>query len=169
MFAGMKQGANSKLQAPSSPRQVRAASDGDVRGIGRLVNVFARRGDLLPRSAESIAAGLHNWFVAEDKGQIVGCVSLLRYTSGLVEVRSLAVDDAVQGRGIGRLLMDALIEEAKRREIPTLFALTRAVGFFERCGFMVVSKGLFPEKVWADCQYCPVRERCDETAVMLEL
>jgi amino-acid N-acetyltransferase len=87
----------------------------------------------------------------------------------LVEVRSLAVDEGAQGLGIGRWLMDALIEEAERREIPTLFALTRAVGFFERCGFTVVEKDMFPEKVWADCQFCPVRHHCDETAVVLDL
>lgn len=148
---------------------VRPAAAGDVPGIVRLVNEYVRRGDLLPRSAENITAGLNNWLVAEDRGRIVGCVSLLRYTSGLVEVRSLAVDEGAQGLGIGRWLMDALIEEAERREIPTLFALTRAVGFFERCGFTVVEKDMFPEKVWADCQFCPVRHHCDETAVVLDL
>lgn len=148
---------------------VRGAAADDVAGIVRLVNEYARRGDLLPRSAENIAASLDNWLVAEVGGQIVGCVSLLRYTSGLVEVRSLAVDDEAQGLGIGRQLMDALIEEAERRQIPTLFALTRVVGFFERFGFAVVEKELFPEKVWSDCQFCPVRERCDETAVVRNL
>lgn len=148
---------------------IRPAGNEDVPGIMRLVNEYARRGDLLPRSAENIAATLNNWFVAADEDEIVGCVSLLRYTSGLVEVRSLAVDNEVQGMGIGRLLIDALIEEAQRRQIPTLFALTRAVGFFERCGFMVVEKERFPEKVWSDCQICPVRHRCDETAVVRNL
>jgi amino-acid N-acetyltransferase len=167
MFGMMvKQGARGKRQGLLF---VRAAAVGDVGGIGRLVNEYARRGDLLPRSIENIAAGLNDWLVAEVEGQILGCVSLLRYTSGLVEVRSLAVDDGAQGLGIGRQLMDALIAEAERRQIPTLFALTRVVGFFERCGFSVVEKEMFPEKVWADCRFCPVRERCDETAVVLDL
>jgi amino-acid N-acetyltransferase len=148
---------------------VRAAAVGDVAGIVRLVNEYARRGDLLPRSAENIAAGLNNWLVADVGGEIVGCVSLLRYTSGLVEVRSLAVDDGAQGMGIGRLLMDALIEEARRRQIPKLFALTRVIGFFERFGFSVAEREMFPEKVWTDCQFCPIRERCDETAVVRNL
>ncbi|MFZ0543902.1 MAG: GNAT family N-acetyltransferase [Candidatus Promineifilaceae bacterium] len=146
---------------------VRPATSSDVPGIVRLVNIHARRGDLLPRSLESITAGLNNWLVAEEAGEILGCVSLLRYTSGLVEVRSLAVDDEAQGKGVGRQMMEALLIEAEQREIPTLFALTRAVGFFERCGFTVVEKDLFPEKVWSDCQFCPVRDRCDETAVVL--
>lgn len=148
---------------------VRLATAEDVPGIVRLVNEHARRGNLLPRSVETITAGLANWLVAESDGQVWGCVSLLRYTSGLVEVRSLAVDDAAQGQGIGRKLIDALIEEARERQIPTLFALTRAVGFFERAGFTVVGKELFPEKVWTDCQHCPIQHHCDETAVVLNL
>jgi amino-acid N-acetyltransferase len=148
---------------------VRPAVMDDVPGIVRLVNEHARRGNLLPRSVENIKAGLNNWFVAVSEDQVIGCVSLLRYTSGLVEVRSLAVDDAAQGQGIGRRLMDVLIQEAKTRQIPTLFALTRAVRFFERSGFTVVGKELFPEKVWADCQHCPIQQHCDETAVVLNL
>lgn len=161
-----RQGASCKRQGALS---VRPAAADDVAGIVRLVNEYARRGDLLPRSAENIAASLDNWLVAVKGGWILGCVSLLRYTSGLVEVRSLAVDDGAQGLGIGRQLMATLIEEAERRQIPTLFALTRVVGFFERFGFTVVEKEMFPEKVWADCQFCPVRHRCDETAVVCNL
>ncbi len=148
---------------------IRLAKAKDVPGIVKLVNEHTRRGNLLPRSIENIATGLNNWHIAEAGGQIWGCVSLLRYTSGLVEVRSLAVDDTAQGQGIGRKLMAALLTEAKQRQIPTLFALTRAVGFFERCGFTVVGKELFPEKVWIDCHHCPIRHHCDETAVMLNL
>jgi amino-acid N-acetyltransferase len=169
----VKQEASCKWQVASGTGEgfpsVRPAAAGDVTGIARLVNEYARRGDLLPRSTENIAASLNNWLVAEVDGQLLGCVSLLRYTSGLVEVRSLAVDDKAQGLGIGRQLMAALIAEAKRRQIPTLFALTRVVVFFERCGFTIAEKDLFPEKVWADCQYCPVRHHCNETAVVLSL
>lgn len=148
---------------------IRPAVAADVAGIVTLVNEFARRGDLLPRSPAAIAQGLHNWLVAVVGGQLVGCVSLLRYTSGLVEVRSLAVEDSAQGQGIGRLLMAELVDEALRRQIPTLFALTRAVRFFENCGFEIVEKDMFPEKVWADCHHCPIQHHCDETAVVRHL
>jgi N-acetylglutamate synthase-like GNAT family acetyltransferase len=148
---------------------VRTAALSDVHGILRLVNHHARRGNLLPRSMQSIVSTLDDWFVADVDGQIVGCVSLLRYTSGLVEVRSLAVDDRLQGLGIGGRLMEALLEEARRRGIPTLFALTRVVEFFSRFGFQVTERTTFPEKVWHDCQQCPLRDNCDEIAVVLDL
>ena len=156
---------------------VRPAVLADVAGIAALVNDQARRGNLLPRSPQSIAASIDDWLVAAaytESGpssgeEILGCVSLLSYPSGLVEVRSLAVQDSAQGLGIGRRLMESLIDEARRRRITTLFALTRVVGFFEQFGFAVTDRHRFPEKVWHDCWQCPLRERCDETAVLLDL
>lgn len=164
-------------QAALQTIEVRPAVVGDVAGIAALVNDQARRGNLLPRSPQSIAASLDDWLVAaasiegdpSPEDDILGCVSLLSYPSGLVEVRSLAVHDNAQGLGIGRRLMEALIGEARRRQIATLFALTRVVGFFERFGFAVTDRHRFPEKVWHDCWQCPLRERCDETAVILKL
>lgn len=148
---------------------IRPAKEADVPGILGLVNEHALRGNLLPRTPQSVYTGLHDWLVAVRSGRVVGCVSLLRYTSGLVEVRSLAVHDAVQGEGIGSKLVQALIVEARHRKIPSLFALTRAVSFFRRCGFTVTEISIFPEKVWQDCRICPVRNRCDETAMIMHL
>jgi len=156
-------------QTATSPVTIRAATGEDVDGIVALVNHHARRGQLLPRSSQSVSSTIENWIVAEGKGRVLGCVSLLRYTSGLVEVRSLAVDDSLHGLGIGSRLMQALLLTAKHRKIPTLFALTRVVGFFERFGFRVTERAFFPEKVWHDCQQCPLRDNCDETAVVLDL
>ena len=149
--------------------RIQKASEDHLTDIITLVNEHARRGNLLPRSPRAIAIGLDDWLVAIGDEGILGCVSLLRYTSGLVEVRSLAVADEVQGNGVGSSLLNALIQEAKHRKIPTLFALTRAVRFFERNGFSTTEKAFFPEKVWHDCNQCPIMDRCDETAMVLHL
>jgi N-acetylglutamate synthase-like GNAT family acetyltransferase len=148
---------------------IRAATAADVAAIAALVASHARRGSLLPRSPQAIRHSLADWLVAENEGRLLGCVSLLAYTSGLVEVRSLAVADDAQGQGIGRRLVAALTVEARRRRVPTLFALTRAVRFFEHCGFTVTDRARFPEKVWRDCRLCPVLSHCDETAMVLSL
>lgn len=155
--------------ADTSVLTIRRATPDDVQGILALVNHHARRGQLLPRSLSSILATIDDWIVAEAENRILGCVSLLHYSSGLVEVRSLAVGDGLQGLGIGTHLMRELLLEAEKRRIPKLFALTRVVGFFQRFGFHVSDKSYFPEKVWHDCQQCPLRENCDETAVVLDL
>lgn len=149
---------------------IRSATLTDLRAIVRLVNDHARRGDVLPRSALSIRDTLDDWLVGEDEaGRIVACVSMLHYSPALAEVRSLAVHDDVKGEGWGRTIVKALIAQARHRRVPKLFALTRAVPFFEKAGFSITTKERFPEKVWRDCFVCPVKDHCDETAVVLQM
>jgi amino-acid N-acetyltransferase len=148
---------------------VRPAAEADVPAIVEVVNENARLGHLLPRSAENIRASLPNWLVAEVEGRVVGIGSLLAMSPTLVEVRSLAVLPSYRRYGVGALIVRALIEQARARGIPTVFALTRAVGFFERLGFVATSRERFPEKVWKDCVICPLQHACDETAVVYEL
>ncbi|MCB8936710.1 MAG: argininosuccinate synthase [Anaerolineae bacterium] len=149
---------------------IRLAHPEDVPEILFLVNEHARRGDLLPRTAASIHDTLADWLIAkDDTEQIVACVSLYSYSPALAEVRSLAVHDRAKGGGWGSTILKAIILEARRRDIQTLFALTRAVRFFQRAGFEITGRERFPEKVWRDCRHCALINRCDETAVVLNL
>ncbi|MDW8396248.1 MAG: argininosuccinate synthase [Anaerolineae bacterium] len=151
--------------------RIRPALPADVPAIAALIAQNVRRGGLLPRSEANIRAHLGNFLVAEDEatGAVVGCGSLLPTTPTLVELRSLAVDERARGAGVGAKLVAALVEQARQREFGTIFALTRAVRFFEKCGFAVAPKEVFPEKVWNDCVQCPMLENCDEVAVMMPL
>lgn len=148
---------------------IRPAKPTDVPEILELLNEHARRGDVLPRTAVSIEETLPDWLVGLADGRVVACVSLLFYTEALAEVRSLAVHDDVKGQGWGSTIVKELITKARLRGVPTLFALTRAVKFFQSVGFSVTSMERFPEKVYRDCVICPVRHACDETAVVLHL
>ncbi len=149
---------------------IRPARPEDVPEILQLVNEHARRGDLLPRTAASIRDTLADWLIARDEtGAVVACVSLYAYSPVLAEVRSLAVHDRAKGGGWGSTLLKALVIEARRRGVITLFALTRAVHFFQRGGFQITNRERFPEKVWRDCSGCPLQDNCDETAVVLNL
>jgi amino-acid N-acetyltransferase len=148
---------------------VRQAARADVGAITALIKTHAARGNLLPRSRKNIEDTLPNWLVAVHAGaaagQILGCVNLFPYGPGLYEVRSLAVDDGARGEGVGTRLVEALEQVASQRGGQTLFALTRAVPFFERLGFMVTDRYRFPEKVWNACRHCPLIDDCDEIAV----
>jgi amino-acid N-acetyltransferase len=152
-----------------APVVVRPACEADIPAIVAIVAENARQGHLLPRSAENIRASLPAWLVGEVGGRVVGIGSLLEMGPGLVEVRSLAVLPAYRSLGVGAAIVGALVEEARRRQESTVFALTRAVGFFERLGFKVTVKERFPQKVWRDCAICPLQHACDETAVAIEL
>lgn len=152
------------------PVNIRPARPEDIPAILSLVNDHARRGDLLPRTASSIRDSLPDWLLAKDEaGEVVACCSLYAYSATLAEVRSLAVRDGAKGSGWGSTLLKEIIVEARQRGVVTLFALTRAVRFFERAGFHVSDRLRFPEKVWRDCVSCPLQDRCDETAVVLHL
>ena len=145
---------------------VRRAVADDVPAIVKLVNSHALSGDVLPRSTNAVYETIDDWFVAIAGDEVLGCVSLLGYASGLVEVRSLVVGSRYRELGIGSRLLRALLAEARQRRITTLFALTRKVAFFERFGFLISERKLFPEKVWHDCLQCPLLDACDETAMV---
>lgn len=148
---------------------VRQASINDVDAIKTLVDIFTQTGDLLPRSKREIMITVGDWVLAEADGVPVGIGSLLIYTPQLAEVRSLAVSKKVQGLGIGRKIVAELLVLAKQRKLSTVFALTRAIGFFVKIGFEVTEKERFPQKIYHACRICPLKDNCDETAVAINI
>lgn len=165
---------------------IRPATPDDVPAITKLIAANARKGGLLPRSEASIRATIDNFEVAEtqteDGGRkaeisvsglpssvVVGCGALFPHNTSLVELRSLAVDETIRGGGIGKKLVAALVDRARERQFGEIFALTRAVDFFIKCGFAIAPKEEFPEKVWRDCVGCPMLANCDEVAVTMDL
>ena len=147
---------------------VRPATLDDIAGMVALVEENVRAGHLLPRTAAEIQATLNDWVVAVDAGVVVGIGSLLLMNPTLVEIRSLAVDTSHRGAKLGDRIVLRLVALAQQRQIPTIFALTRAVSFFLRLNFVITDKELFPEKVWRDCVKCPLVTCCDETAVVYD-
>lgn len=148
---------------------IRPAAPEDVPALADLVARHVASGDVLPRSAESIRASLADWVVGHEAGRVVACGSLWTYSPLLAEVRSLVVEPGLRSAGWGRRLLVALVVEAQRRGIATLFTLTRAVPFFEKQGFTITDKSVFPEKIFKDCQACPLIDDCDETALWLDI
>ena len=150
---------------------IRKAHVRDVRAIHKVLSVFAARERLLPRSLSDLYTNIRDMFVfADDRtGAIHGCCGCHIIWEDLAEVRSLAVLKRHQGKGIGRALVSACIEEARELGIGRLFALTYETEFFGRMGFSVVDKNIFPQKIWADCLHCPKFPGCDETAMVLNL
>jgi amino-acid N-acetyltransferase len=145
---------------------IRKAQLSDVPQIAALVNYYARRGELLPRSQEEVYESLREWVVAEENGRILGCGSLLIMWADLAEIRSLAVLREYQGRGLGSGIVEQLLEEARYLGLPKVFALTRQVEFFSRLGFQVTSRAKLPRKFWKDCQRCIRIHVCDEVAMI---
>jgi len=145
---------------------VRSANVNDVKTIHGLINAFAERDQMLFRSMADIFSNLQNFIVVEENNQVVGCCALEVIWSDLAEIKSLAVEEKQQGRGVGALLVNAAVEQAKRLGLPMVFGLTLKPQFFEKLGFKLADKNTLPMKVWSDCARCSKQQHCDETAVV---
>jgi amino-acid N-acetyltransferase len=145
----------------------RKARPADVGPMLELINAYAARGIMLPRTEFELCENLRDFTVALDaEGRLAGCGALHFYTPQTAELRSLAVREVEKSHGIGRRLVEAILQEARDIGLDLVFAFTYVVGFFEKCGFVVVDRGSLPLKAWKDCVRCPKFSNCDETAMV---
>lgn len=143
---------------------------GDVPAIQRLIQHWAgATGDVLPRSEGEIYGTLRDFVVLRDEGRLLAAGALHIEWKDLAEVKSLVVDPSQQGRGLGRVVLEALLDEARRLGLRTVFALTTTPAFFERVGFQQAAVSSFPRKVWNECFRCPKYANCDEIALAIDL
>lgn len=113
--------------------KLRPAKREDISAILSLI--AANPEVLLPRTEAEMEELLDTTWVVEEGGVIQGCCCLEIYSKKICEVRTLAVSKDCQGKGYGRVLVEAAIAEANRRSIPQILTITSALGFFERLGF----------------------------------
>ena len=146
---------------------IRAMEKGEADAVAAILQYYASRAVLLWRTPEDILAHQENFLVALDKEEVVGCIALQDYGNDLYELRSLAVKHDRISKGLGRKLVEGLIQECHKRKAKRLFALTKKVAFFDKLNFSLVAKEEFPQKVWNDCILCHKKHACDEEAVVL--
>lgn len=148
---------------------VRNAKVYDVDTIYSLITRYAQLDKMLFRSKAYIFDNLQLFNVAEQGGKVIGCCALQVIWADLAEIKSLAVDEDAQSKGVGKKLVKKQIMYARQMGVKKVFALTLVPGFFKKLGFKVVNKKALPMKVWSDCSRCSKQENCDETAVELLL
>jgi amino-acid N-acetyltransferase len=149
---------------------IRPAHVGDVPGIYGQIRIFADKGLMIRRSLAEIYESIREFIVAVDReNTVVGCVALHVFWEDLCEIRCLAVAEHVQGLGIGRRLVEASLELARELGVKSVFALTTAVGFFERCGYRQIEKSELPQRIWSECVRCPAFPNCQEVSLIREI
>lgn len=127
--------------AISSPTQVtvRRARTRDVAHIRRLMDAFSGERRVLSKSTVNLYEDIQEFWVAETgegaERTVVGCGALHVLWEDLAEVRTVAVDPAVQGRGVGHRIVDALLRTARELGVRRVFCLTFEIAFFGRHGF----------------------------------
>lgn len=112
---------------------LRKAVKSDVGGIHALITENL---DTLLRRKKSELEGLIDttWVVDED-GKIVGCCILEVYSPKIAEVRSVAVKKGHRGRGLGRQLVSAALDEAQKRKVRQVLAVTSNPEWFRQLNF----------------------------------
>ncbi|WP_456402004.1 N-acetyltransferase [Persephonella sp.] len=148
---------------------IRKAKVQDADFIFKILQSYAIKGILLPRSLNNIYENIRDFFVYEIDGEIAGVCSLHVFWEDLAEIKSLAVLEKYQNQGIGKELVKRCIEDGKTLGIKKIFALTYVPKFFENLGFKIVDKSEFPQKVWTECIHCVKFNECSEIPVLLNL
>ncbi len=145
---------------------VRKALMHDIPPILELINGYAARGIMLPRTEFEMSEAIRDFSVITRGPDLLGCGALHFYSPTMGEIRSLAVDEQAKTHGVGRRIVEALVREAVQYELDAVFAFTYVDEFFRKVGFHTVERGVLPLKAWKDCVRCPKFQACDEIAVL---
>jgi amino-acid N-acetyltransferase len=149
---------------------IRKAKISDAKEIHSLVNHYAEKDLMLPRSMNNLYDNIRDYYVLELEGKVKGCAALHINWEDLAEVKALAVDESVAGQGWGKKLVEECLKEAKELGLKKVFALTLMKDFFNKLGFKTVQKRRLPQKIWGECIHCvKFPDESNEIAVMYEL
>jgi amino-acid N-acetyltransferase len=151
---------------------VRKARVSDVNDMFRIINHYAEMQLMLPKTQLQLYENLRDYSVVVEPSapdRALACGALHIYWENLAEIRAVAVAPGTTRKGIGTLLIDQLLEEARELKIEQVFVFTYEPGFFGRFGFIQVEHRTMPLKVYNECFHCPKFSKCDELAMVLHL
>ena len=114
---------------------VRPARTADIPAIRALVDTYVPDRRLLSKAIVTLYEDVQEFLVVEEGDVVVGCGALHVIWSDVAEVRTLAVDPAVAGRGHGGALLTGLLARAAELGVDKVFCLTFETRFFARHGF----------------------------------
>lgn len=130
---------------------VRPAITADVLAIRNLVENYAGDGPrLLRKNTVTLYEDVQEFYVAELDGKIVGCGALHVMWHDLGEIRTVAVDPAIKGQGIGSQIMNALTQRAIALGLNKLFCLTFETKFFTGHGFSPIQESPVDASTYAE-------------------
>jgi amino-acid N-acetyltransferase len=128
---------------------VRRARVGDARTMKSLIDRYAGR-VLLEKELVTLYESVQEFWVAELDDAVVGCGALHVLWEDLAEVRTVAVDPDLRGRGIGHALVDQLVKQARNLGLARVFVLTFETQFFARHGFVAIDGAPVSHEVYEE-------------------
>lgn len=136
--------------------RIRAAQTSDFPAIEKLL-----RETKLP--VDGAREHLQHFLVLENGSQVIGTVGLEIYDRDAL-LRSLAVGEHEQGKGLGNKLYNAAIATARQRNIKNLYLLTEtAEAFFAKKGFVRIDRASVSSAVTRSVEFrsaCPASAAC---------
>jgi amino-acid N-acetyltransferase len=142
----------------------------NIKDIQEVVDEYVNDGIILKRDDDEVATNIRSYIIAYDGKKAVGVGALHIFSPFLGEIRSLAVKKEYQGKGIGRQIVNKLLQEAKKLGLKEVLTLTYEKEFFEKLGFIEIPKESIPDKkIWADCIKCKFFPNCNEIALIKHL
>lgn len=117
---------------------IRQAKTSDIKDIRAMINSYAAGGRLLTKETVTLYESVQEFTVALIDEKVVGCGAMHVLWEDLAEVRSVAVDKSVRGKGVGHGILEVLIKRATEIGIKRIFCLTFETEFFGRHGFVEI-------------------------------
>ena len=140
---------------------------GNVRIRSATKSDLAAVEDLLKASdlpIDGVRDNFSGFVVADDDGAITGAIGLEKYGS-VALLRSAVVSPDHRGSGVGRKLVEQLLERAEQAGVDELYLLTTtAEKYFPRFGFTRTRRAAVPDAVKVSAEF---RGACPDTAVVM--
>lgn len=155
---------------------VRRATLKDAEKIYALIRLNSDQ--LVPRSMGNIVEAIDRFFIAEADGEMVGSAAYQIHPeigdpeAAAVEIVSVAVKSMFRRKGIGRALVEAVIEAVKAFSPREVVVLTFAPEFFGSLGFVEIPKTKIMHKLYTGCINCTKHAdpfTCPELAMVLKV
>lgn len=143
----------------------------DIPAMQALVVSEVKDGIILDRTEDEVATNIRSYVLAKDGDKLVGYTALHIHSRRLAEIRSLIVDEAYRGQGVGQRMVQFTLDEAKEIGVEEdVLVLTYLPQFFLNLNFKEINKEVIPEhKIWADCIKCIHFPICNEVALVYKL
>jgi len=129
---------------------IRPARTSDIPQIRKIVDSFAAPGKMLSKETVTLFESVQEFTVAVDGDEVVGCGALHVLWEDLAEVRTVAVVERQQHKGVGHLILESIIERAKSLGVERIFCLTFQTEFFGKHGFEVIEGTPVEPDVYAE-------------------
>ncbi|HJQ11201.1 MAG TPA: arsenic resistance N-acetyltransferase ArsN2 [Gemmatimonadaceae bacterium] len=138
--------------------KIRKARKSDLAAVERLLTASK-----LP--VDGVRDHFAHFIVAEDGNGIEGAIGLEKYDS-VALLRSAVVAADHRGSGVGRQLVEQLLERAEKDGIDELYLLTTtAENYFPRFGFTPTTRAAVPDELKSSAEF---RGACPDTAIVMK-